>query len=176
MILKLRQTPGLYLIGFMASGKTTIGKLLADRLGWSFADIDQDIEASQKRSIAEIFDSLGEAEFRRMEREALQARVRGVARGMPMVMALGGGAAAQPENLELIGNHGIAIWLSCPLETVMRRVGQDSSRPLARDPKQFEELYHARESIYGKADYRIDIESDDPSVAVNAILSLPLFR
>jgi len=174
--LKLRQTPGLYLIGFMACGKTTIGKLLADRLGWSFADIDQDIEASQQRSITDIFDSLGEAEFRRMENEALRARVRGVARGMPIVMALGGGAAAQPENLELIENHGICIWLSCPLETVIRRVGQDSKRPLARDMKRFEELYHARQPVYGKADFRIDIESDDSAVAVDAILNLPLFR
>ena len=70
MILKLKQTPGLYLIGFMASGKTTIGRLLADRLGWSFADIDEDIEASQQRSITDIFDSLGEDAFRRMESEA----------------------------------------------------------------------------------------------------------
>jgi len=176
VILKLKQTPGLYLIGFMASGKTTIGRLLADRLGWSFADIDEDIEASQQRSIADIFDSLGEEAFRRMESEALQARVRGVARGLPMVMALGGGAAAQPQNIELIENHGVAIWLSCPFATVMRRVSRDSSRPLARDPKRFEELYYARQSAYGKADFRIDIESDDPAVAVEAIMNLPLFR
>ena len=74
MILKLRQTPGLYLVGFMGCGKSTIGKLLADRLGWGFADIDKDIEASQQRSISDIFDSLGEEVFRRMESEALQAR------------------------------------------------------------------------------------------------------
>src|SRR5262249_13056710 len=91
VILKLRQTPGLYLLGCMGSGKTTIGKLLADRLGWGFADIDEDIEASQQRSIIDIFDTLGEEVFRRMEAEALRARVRAVARGVPMVMALGGG-------------------------------------------------------------------------------------
>ena len=55
MILKLKRTPGIYLVGFMASGKTTIGRLLADELGWAFADIDEDIEAQQGRSIAEIF-------------------------------------------------------------------------------------------------------------------------
>src|SRR6185436_19693212 len=100
VILKLKQTPGLYLVGFMGSGKTTIGKLLADRLGWSFADIDEDIAASQQRSISDIFDSLGEQAFRRMETEALRARVKAVARGIPMVIALGGGAAAQAGNLE----------------------------------------------------------------------------
>ena len=175
MTLKLKQTPGLYLIGFMASGKTTIGRLLAERLGWSFADLDEDIEASQQRSIADIFDTVGEEAFRRMESEALQTRVRAVARGMPTVMALGGGAAAQPENMDLIENHGVTIWLACPFQTVVRRVGESSSRPLARDRKKFKELFHARQQAYGRADYRIDIETDDPVVVVDAILKLPLF-
>jgi len=177
VILKLRQTPGLYLIGFMGSGKTTIGKLLAERLGWSFADIDEDIEASQQCSISEIFDTLGEEVFRRVESEALEARVRVVARGIPMVMALGGGAAAQPGNIELIENHGVTIWLSCPFETVVRRVMRDNpNRPLARDMKKFEELFYARQQAYGRADFRIDIESDNPETVVDAIWNLPLFR
>lgn len=176
MILKLKQTPGLYLVGFMGSGKTTIGRLLADRLGWSFADIDKDIEASQQRTISDIFDSLGEEAFRRMESEALQARVRAVARGVPTVMALGGGAAAQPENLELIENHGVTIWLSCPFDVVVRRVMQDDpNRPLARDMKSFEELFYARQQAYGRADFRFDSD-DKPETVVEAILKLPLFR
>ena len=176
MILKLKQTPGLYLIGFMGSGKTTIGKLLADRLGWSFADIDADIEAGQQQKIADIFDTLGEQAFRGMESAALQARVRSVSRGVPMVMALGGGAAAQPENMELIENHGVTIWLACTFDTVVRRVGPDANRPLARDPKKFEDLFHERQEIYGKASFRVDADSDDPAVAVEAILKLTLFR
>jgi shikimate kinase len=176
MILKLRQTPGLYLIGFMGSGKTTIGRLLADRLGWSFVDIDEDIETREQRSIAEIFDSLGEPAFRGMESEAIASRVRAVACGRPTVMALGGGAAAQPGNIELLENHGVTIWLRCPFETVARRVSEDSRRPLARDRKRFEELFYARQQAYGLADFRVDIESDDPAVAVEAILNLPLFR
>jgi len=177
VILKLKQTPGLYLIGFMGSGKTTIGRLLADRLGWTFADIDEDIEASQRSSIPDIFDSLGEQEFRRMEREALQARVKSVARGVPMVMALGGGAAAEPGNFELIQNHGVTIWLSCSFETVARRVQRDNpNRPLARDMKKFEELFHSRREAYGRADFCVDIESDDPETAVESILNLPLFK
>src|SRR5438105_14696636 len=114
-------------------------------MGWNFVDIDDDIEAGQQRSIAEIFDTLGEETFRRMEREAIQHRVRAVARGVPTVMALGGGAAAQPENMELIGNHGVTIWLSCAFETVVRRAGQDPNRPLAREMQKFENLFYARQ-------------------------------
>ena len=81
MILKLKRTPGIYLIGFMASGKTTIGRLLADELGWSFADLDQDIEGAQGSSIAQIFDTRSEAEFRTVEKEAVRRRVGEVERG-----------------------------------------------------------------------------------------------
>jgi shikimate kinase len=176
VILKLKQTPGVYLVGFMAVGKTTIGRLLADRLGWNFIDIDEEIAAREQRSIADIFDTLGEQAFRGMETAAIAASVRAVACGRPTVMALGGGAAAQPGNLELLENHGVTIWLSCSFDTVVRRVGQDSTRPLARDEKKFEELFIERQQHYGRADYRVEIESDDPAVTVEAILNLPLFR
>lgn len=176
MILKLKQTPGLYLIGFMASGKTTIGRLLAERLGWNFADIDDDIEAREQRSIPEIFDTLGEPAFRKLEKEAIERRVRDVARGRPTVIAVGGGAAIEPGNLELLEEHGVTVWLSCPYEIVARRVARNEHRPLARDMKLFEELYHSRRQTYSRADFRIEIESDDPAVAVDAIWSLPLFR
>jgi len=176
VILKLKQTPGIYLIGFMASGKTTIGKALADRLGWNFADIDDDIEALEGRSIPEIFDTLGEGAFRQMETEAIKKRVRAVSFGRPTVIAVGGGAAAHPGNLELLDDHGVTIWLSCSFDVVARRVAQNSHRPLARDLKRFEELYYARQPAYQRAGYRIDIESDDPEVAVDAILNLSLFR
>jgi shikimate kinase len=176
VILKLKQTPGVYLVGFMGSGKTTIGRLLADRLGWNFVDIDEEIEAREQRSIADIFDSLGEPAFRGMETAAIAERVRAVACGRPTVIALGGGAAAQPGNFELIENHGVTIWLSCPFDTVVRRIGQDSSRPLARDEKKFEELFIERQQHYGRADFRVEIESDDPAVTVDTILNLPLFR
>ena len=93
MILKLKRTPGIYLVGFMGSGKTTIGRHLADELGWSFADLDADIEAEQGTTIAQIFDTRGEDEFRRIETAAIQKRVRMIEKGRPMVLALGGGAA-----------------------------------------------------------------------------------
>jgi shikimate kinase len=173
MILKLKQTPGIYLAGFMASGKTTIGRLLAHRLGWNFIDLDHEIEAQQGISIADIFDQQGEAEFRRIEAEALRARVRTIQRGHPSVVALGGGTFVQPGNFDMVASNGITVWLDCPLETVRRRVADPSSRPLARDAQRFEELYRARHPEYARAEYRIAIESDDPEAAVEAILKLP---
>ena len=174
MILKLKRTPGLYLVGFMASGKTTIGRLLADELGWNFVDLDEDIEASQKTPIAEIFDTRGEEEFRKIEREAVRKRVGEVEHGKPMVVALGGGAFAQQANRELLTEHGVTIWLDCPFEVVSKRV-EGSDRPLARDREKFRRLYEDRRGIYEQAEHRIAIDTDDPAAIVAAILKLPIF-
>jgi len=176
MILKLKRTPGIYLVGFMGSGKSTIGRLLADRIGWHFVDLDAEIEATEQMSILEIFETRGEAEFRRIEREKMRALVRAIESGRPTVLALGGGAIVQPENYALVENNGITIWLDCPFETVRRRVEPASHRPLARDPASFAQLYETRRESYARADYRIPIESDDPAVAVEAALRLPLFK
>jgi shikimate kinase len=176
MILKLKRTPGIYLVGFMGSGKSTIGRLLADRIGWHFVDLDAEIEATQGMRILEIFETRGEAEFRRIEREKMRALVRAIESGRPTVLALGGGAIVQPENYALVENNGVAIWLDCPFETVRRRVESASHRPLARDPVSFAQLYEARRESYARADYRIAIESDDPAVVVEAALRLPLFK
>ncbi|MDQ6705626.1 MAG: shikimate kinase, partial [Acidobacteriota bacterium] len=134
MILKLKRTPGIYLVGFMGSGKTTVGRLLAERIGWNFYDVDDDIEAREKTSIARIFEMRGEAEFRRIETDAIRARVRRIECGIPAVLALGGGAFVQPENYALLSNNGVSVWLDCPFDVIRRRVANDSSRPLARDP------------------------------------------
>jgi shikimate kinase len=175
MILKLKRTPGIYLVGFMGSGKTTIGRRLADELGWSFADLDADIETETGTTIAQIFDTRGEEEFRRMETAAIQKRVRMIERGRPMVVALGGGAFAQRGNFELLENNGISVWLDCPFSIVRARVSQESDRPLARNPDKFRELYENRLAAYQRADYRIEIEGDDPTPAVESILKLPIF-
>jgi shikimate kinase len=176
MNLRLKRTPGIYLVGFMGSGKTTIGRLLAQRLGWKFADLDDEIEAAFSVTIAEIFATRGEPEFRRMEAEMLRHHVRSIERGRPHVLALGGGAFAQPENRELALQNGIAFWLDCPFETVERRVAPTSHRPLARDPQRFAALYHERRAVYALADVRIAIESDDPAVAVEAIAGHPILQ
>ncbi len=176
MILKLKRTPGIYLVGFMGSGKTTIGRLLADRLGWEFVDLDDLIEIQEGMSIPTIFDTRGEPEFRRLEAGAIRARVRDVECGHPTVIALGGGAFVDPDNYDLLQEHGVTIWLDCPFEIVRRRVELATHRPLARDAEKFRALFTSREQAYKRADYRIPIENDDPEQAVTAILRLPLFR
>jgi len=175
MHLKLKRTPGIYLVGFMAAGKSTVGRELADALGWSFSDLDQEIEAEQGSSIAEIFDTRGEEEFRKIEREAVSKRVSLIERGKPMVVALGGGAFAQEANQVLLTRSGVPIWLDCPLERVRNRLAGAPERPLARDPEKFAQLYEERQAAYAKADYRIAVECDDPDEIVAAILKLPIF-
>jgi len=176
MNLKLKRTPGIYLVGFMGSGKSTIGRLLAHRLGWSFFDTDEEIEAAERTTIAKIFEGRGEQEFRRIETEIVRQHVRFVESGRPSVVALGGGVFAQPQNRELLENNGITVWLDCPFEIVTRRVAQASHRPLARDPEKFEELYRARLEAYRLADMQITIGGDDPTEAVEAILNHRLLK
>ncbi len=175
MIVKLARTPGIYLVGFMGSGKTTVGRLLADRLGWAFVDLDSEIEADQGTSIAEIFDRRGEEHFRRIEMEAIRRHVRRIQMGKPAVVALGGGAFAQPANYALLANNGVIIWLDCPLDLARQRVEENSNRPLARDPVKFGELYHVRSTSYARADFRVEAAGSDPESVVDAIMQLPIF-
>lgn len=175
MLLKLKRTPGLYLIGFMGSGKSAVGRLLADELGWSFADIDEDIEKAQGVSIADIFDTRGEQEFRVIEREAVRKRVREVECGKPMVLALGGGAFIDPENRKTLEERGVTIWLDCPFPRVCARLDGQTHRPLARDPDRFRQLFDDRRETYSKAEHRIAADTDDPAAVVAEILKLPIF-
>jgi shikimate kinase len=175
MLLKLKRTPGLYLVGFMGSGKSEVGRLLADELGWSFADIDEDIEKAQGVSIAEIFDNRGEQAFREMEQEALRKRVREVECGKPMVLALGGGAFVDPANRKLLEERGVTVWLDCPFPRITTRVASQTHRPLARDPEKFQQLFDDRRGVYSKAEHRIEADTDDPAAIVAEILKLPIF-
>jgi shikimate kinase len=175
MLLKLKRTPGIYLVGFMAAGKSTVGRLLADELGWNFSDLDEEIEAAHGATIAEIFDRQGEAEFRKIEQLHVRNRVREIERGKPTVVALGGGAFVEEANRILLTECGVPIWLDCSLERVRSRLEGASHRPLARDPEKLDRLYQDRRAVYQQADYRIAIDCDDPAQAVAAILKLPIF-
>jgi shikimate kinase len=171
MLLKLKRTPGLYLVGFMGSGKSSIGRLLADELGWTFVDI----EATHGVSITEIFDERGEEEFRGIEREALRKRVREVEYGKPMVVALGGGAFVDSANQKLLEERGVTLWLDCSYSRICERLLGQTHRPLARDPEKFRQLYEGRRDDYSKAEYRIEADTDDASAVVAEILKLPIF-
>src|SRR5580693_7174362 len=137
MILKLKRTPGIFLVGFMGCGKSTVGHALSQHLGWPFVDLDQEIEQREGSTISQIFESRGEPEFRRIESEVLKARVKYISGGRPNVVALGGGAFLSDSNIEMVNNNGVSIWLDCPFGHLERRVAQATHRPLARDPVQF---------------------------------------
>ena len=175
MILKLKRTPGLFIVGFMGSGKSTVGRALARHLGWRFADLDEDIESQAQMAVPEIFEKFGEEHFRRIEVEALHRRIGDVSRGVPWVIAVGGGCFAQSENMDLIQNHGVSIWLDATLEMVKSRIAGSSHRPLARDPKRLEELYNERRGAYEKADYRVPVTAGGSDAALEEILKFPLF-
>jgi shikimate kinase len=175
MILKLKRTPGIFLVGFMGSGKTTIGRALADQLGWVFHDLDEEIERREGASIVHIFDTQGEVEFRRAETAALRKSVSSIECGHPHVISLGGGAFLSEDNFQMVSNNGVSVWLDCQLATVERRIAGYVHRPLARDPELLRELFDARRPGYGRADYRIEVEDDDAQATVARILSLPCF-
>jgi len=175
MILKLKRTPGIFLVGFMGSGKSTVGRALAEELGWGFADLDEDIEKREGMPVSQIFETRGEAGFRQAETAALQERVRSIERGQPCVIALGGGAFLSEENFKMVSNNGVSVWLDCPFSTVERRLEGNGQRPLARDPEKLRELFAVRRTGYERADYCVPVETDDAVATCAKILTLPLF-
>jgi shikimate kinase len=176
MHIKLKRSPGIFIAGFMGSGKSTVGRILAERLGWNFIDLDAEIEQAEAASISSIFEQRGEPEFRRIETEMMKRWVRRIEGGAPTVVALGGGAFVHAGNFDLIENHGVSIWLDCSFEEIVRRLGDiPIDRPLARDPEMFRKLYEDRRAGYGRADFRVAGHCD-PDSAVEAILNLPLWK
>ncbi len=172
---KLARTPGLYLTGFMGSGKTTMGRLIADELGWPFVDLDDDIEAAAGCTISELFANKGEAEFRRIEHEALKARVHQVFCGAPVVLALGGGAYAQANNREMLHEAGLTVWLDAGLDLIKERIAGQTHRPLAQDPERFAGLYAERRLEYAKSDFRVPVDDNDTAETLRRVMELPLW-
>ena len=166
-----------YLVGFMGCGKTTVGQLLAQRLAWKFVDLDEQIEQSKGRSIAEIFAQAGEAPFREIEHAALRRIIEEASRGGGRVVALGGGTFVQPQNIELLHRAGaVTIWLDCPVEQLLLRCALVTNRPLFRDEASFRELYTRRLPFYQMATYSVASGEAEPSEVVNRILALKLFE
>ena len=176
MNLKLKRTPGIYIVGFMGSGKSTVGRYLADEIGWRFADLDEDIEREQQQAISELFATAGEEEFRRLESEAILRRIQTIKRGMPTVLALGGGAFCREHNIEVLKDNGITLWIDTDFAVMRKRVEGSSHRPLARDPQRFEKLYQERRCLYAQAEYRVEMTEDNSRAAVAKILELPFWK
>ncbi len=142
----------IFLVGFMAAGKTTVARALAARLGWRAEDVDELIEARERRTVADIFARSGEPYFRAVEREILQLL-------LPMrhvVVATGGGTFMDPDNRAAMHRDGLSIWLDVPFGEVLGRIPADGRRPLAADRAQMERLFTTRQLAYAQAQLRVD--------------------
>jgi shikimate kinase len=158
------------LTGFMAVGKTAVGRRLAKRLGYEFVDTDRLIEQEAGSSVAEIFEKLGETEFRRLER----ALVGGLVLKTPTVVATGGGTFVDEENQRALKALGVVVCLVTSLETVLQRVGRNDSRPLARGDARprLVELYEKRKPAYGRADVLVETDGLSVEQAVSRVLTM----
>lgn len=142
----------IYLVGFMAAGKTSLAAALGRRLDWPVKDIDELIERREHRTVSSIFAREGEPYFRQLERQVLLELV-------PLrhvIVATGGGTFVDPENRSLINADGLSVWLDAPLAEVLDRIPADGRRPLAADRRQMEQLYEARRAAYEQAQIRLD--------------------
>lgn len=142
----------LYLVGFMAAGKSTVARALARRLGWRGEDLDELIEARERRTVTEIFQKQGEPYFRAAERDILKLL-------LPLrhvVVATGGGTFMDPENRAAINMDGVSVWLDVPLPELLARIPADGRRPLAADRGAMERLFAARAAGYAAARVRVD--------------------
>lgn len=142
----------IYLVGFMAAGKTTMARALGKRLGWPAVDIDELIEQREHLPVADIFTRHGEAYFRSLERAVLLDQIR----PRHLVVATGGGTFVDPQNRAAINSDGVSVWLDVPLDGLVSRVPADGRRPLAADRAGFERLYYQRRAAYEQAHVRLD--------------------
>lgn len=157
----------IFLIGFMGAGKTTVGRVLARKLDYSFVDLDHVIEEQQGRSVRDIFFDSGEAEFRRLEKEAVKScGALGAA-----IVALGGGAYGSRENRSFIRSIGKVVWLDCPLDTCLSRIADDASRPLLRSRDEMEAMLAERRPYYAQADFVVDSQSNSADEIADAIVA-----
>lgn len=167
-----------FLVGFMGAGKTTVGRMLAARLSWTFEDLDDRIQAREKRAIAQIFHDSGEAAFRDAEHAALKELLAEES-AQPSIVALGGGAFVQDRNAALLREAGaVSVFLDAPADELFDRSGkqevggQKVERPLRRSRGQFTDLYGARREHYLAASCRVETQAKSVEAVAGEIISL----
>jgi shikimate kinase len=156
----------IFLVGFMAAGKTTVARALAGRLGWRAEDVDELIEARERRTVAEIFARQGEPYFRTVEREILRLL-------LPLrhvVVATGGGTFVDAENRAAKNHDGVSVWLDVPFEDVLGRLPADGRRPLAADRAQMERLFATRQLAYAQAHLHVPAAGLQAEAVVERIM------
>lgn len=150
-----------FLVGFMGAGKSSVGRLLAERLNWAFEDLDDRIERRERRKVAEIFRDSGESAFRYAEHAALEQVLEELRGGVARIVALGGGAFVQEANAALLRTSGVpTVFLDAPVKELWQRCRDQAAqagteRPLLKSIEQFQELHDARRRHYQKASVHI---------------------
>ena len=143
------------LVGFMGTGKSTVGRILAKKLGYRFIDVDEEIEREQGVSISHIFSELGEPYFRQLERVLIKT----LSLREGLVISAGGGAVVDESNIEAMKQGGTLVCLTASPDEIMKRVGKSNNRPLLQVPDpmaKIMELMSKREPFYRKADFMVD--------------------
>jgi shikimate kinase len=165
-----------YLTGFMAAGKSTIGPILANTLGWEFYDLDKEVEKKEGMKIIELFNQKGEEYFRKSETEILKE----LSGRNKVIISLGGGAIASDENFRIIKSSGKIIYLKSSPEIVYRRLRFKRDRPAfifegeelpseEQFLKRINELLDARKKYYEQCDFVIDTDSQKVGKTVDII-------
>jgi shikimate kinase len=160
--------PPIFLLGFMASGKSTVGPALAARLDRWFIDLDIVIGDKAGCSIAELLEREGERRFREIEAESL----REAASHAGTIIAPGGGAITREENRELMSSLGITVWLDAPFELCWLRIQKDgATRPLAPDEATARDRYEARLPLYRQAAIHIPIDQSHSPCDISEMIA-----
>lgn len=149
----------IYLVGLMGVGKTTVGQEIATQLGYRFLDTDALVEQAAGQSIADLFATVGEAEFRNLETQVL-AQVCAYTR---LAIATGGGIVGRPLNWSYL-RHGVVVWLDVPIEVLVARLQADTTRPLLQGTDlaaKLQSLWTERQPLYAQADVRIGYTPGD---------------
>lgn len=162
----------IFLTGFMGAGKTTVGRLLADRIGLRFVDLDDELERRAGATVREIFAAHGEPGFRQLELAALED----LAAQEDVVVATGGGTMTTEPGARVIRGAGLSVWLNPSFATIVNRIGVlgKGDRPLFRDEAQVLALYQERLPLYRRADLTVDVAPDEAPDEVAARLALLL--
>jgi len=147
----------IFLVGFMGAGKTTVGRVLAEKIGYSCVDPDQVLEENAGSTISVIFSEYGEDYFRDLESKTLES----ISEGERQVIATGGGVVIRDRNWEIMKEAGLTVYLKAPIEVLYERIKDSTNRPLLQVENPLErasELLDSREHMYQKADLIIDSE------------------
>ncbi|MCS6998370.1 MAG: shikimate kinase [Aquificaceae bacterium] len=158
-----------YLVGFMCSGKSTLGRLLSERTRWSFVDLDEELERVEGMSIVEIFDKKGEDFFRRRELEMLKD----LSRREGVIISTGGGLGANPTAMDFMKSMGLVVWLKVGFDTFLQRCGKDPSRPLLkRSREELLRLFEERSEVYQRAHITLEASSKPEILMENLLANL----